>query len=46
MALDRVALNPVSDALVGARVISFIFIRVFIDLTPDTTYLTDTDAYA
>ena len=36
MALDRVALDPVSDALVGARMISVIFIRVFIGLTSNT----------
>jgi len=39
MALDFVALDLVSSCLVGARVISVIFIRVFIDLTPDTTDL-------
>jgi hypothetical protein len=33
MALDRVALDLVSSCLVGARMISVIFIRVFIDLT-------------
>ena len=42
--LDLVALDRVSDALVGARMISVIFIRVFIDLTPNTTDLTDADA--
>jgi hypothetical protein len=44
MALDFVALDLVSNVLVGIRVISVIFIWVFIDLTPDTTDLTD--AYA
>ena len=42
------ALDLVSDALVGARMISVIFIPVFIDLTPNTakpnTADTDTDA--
>jgi hypothetical protein len=33
MALDVVALDLVSCCLVGARMISVIFIRVFIDLT-------------
>jgi len=33
MALDRVALDLVSSCLVGARITSVIFIRVFIDLT-------------
>ena len=48
--LDVVALDLVSDALVGARMISVIFIRVFIGLTPNTTKPntadtdTDTDA--
>jgi hypothetical protein len=50
MALDRVALDPVSDALVGARMISVIFIRVFIGPTPNTakpnTADTDTNADA
>jgi len=41
-----VALDPVSDALVGARMISVIFISVFIGLTPNTAkpYKADTDA--
>jgi len=50
MALDVVALDLVSDALVGARMISVIFIRVFIGLTPNTakpnTADTDTNADA
>ena len=48
MALDRVALDLVSDALVGARMISVIFIRVFIGLTPNTAKpnTADTDADA
>jgi hypothetical protein len=46
MALDFVALDPVFGVLVGTRVISVIFIWVFIDLTPDTTDLTDAYAYA
>jgi hypothetical protein len=33
MALDRVTLDLVSSCLVGARITSVIFIRVFIDLT-------------
>ena len=48
MALDIVALDLVSSDLVGTRVISVIFIRVFIDLTPYTSkpYNADADAYA
>ena len=40
------ALDLVSDALVGARMISVIFISVFIGLTPNTAkpYKADTDA--
>src|SRR5210317_476286 len=47
MALDVVALDPVSCDLVGTRVISVIFIRVFIGLTPNTSKPNSayTDAY-
>ena len=38
------ALDLVSDALVGARMISVIFIRVFIGLTPNTTKPNTADA--
>jgi len=43
-----VALDLVSDALVGARMISVIFISVFIGLTPNTAkpYKADADADA
>jgi hypothetical protein len=44
VALDIVALDLVSDALVGARMISVIFIRVFIGLTPNTTKPNTADA--
>src|SRR5210317_2019880 len=37
MALDVVALDPVFFSLVGTRVISVIFIRVFIGLTPNAS---------
>jgi hypothetical protein len=50
MALDIVALDPVFLVLVGTKVISVIFIRVFIDLTPNTSKpnssYTDADADA
>ena len=37
MALDIVSLDIVSFDSFGTRVISVIFIRVFIDLTPNTS---------